>query len=211
LAPSNRFDPDIRPILAAITPEAVIHGLDDQEVPMRTSLFACLGLAMMFLVSAPQSATAQSSAAKSTDVTRQDDRVGQIFSDLEKRIIREVLEGTGVVDADEDAAEDSDGGKGKANKAGKGSGKGQKSGLPPGLAKRDRLPPGLQKQLDRNGSLPPGLDRRALPADLENRLPDRADSERVIVGTDVILIEKGTDLVLDVIRDVVRQKTGTSQ
>ena len=55
------------------------------------------------------------------------------------------------------------------------------------------------------------MDRRALPADLENRLPDRADSERVIVGTDVILIEKGTDLVLDVIRDVVRQKTGTSQ
>ena len=92
-----------------------------------------------------------------------------------------------------------------------GSGKGGRSGLPPGLAKRDSLPPGLQKQLDRNGRLPPGLDRRALPEDLEKRLPARTDTERVIVDNDVVLIEKGTDLVLDVIRDVVRDKTDTSR
>ena len=178
---------------------------------MKISLFGCIALAMMLLLPAPQPATAQSSSGQSTGVTRQDDRVGQIFSDLEKRIIREVLEGTGAVDADKEVDKDSDDDKGKGNKAAKGPGKGQKSGLPPGLAKRDRLPPGLQKQLERNGSLPPGLDRRALPADLEDRLPDRTDTERVIVGSDVVQIEKGTDLVLDVIRDVIRQKTGTSQ
>jgi len=168
---------------------------------MKTTVFACLMAAAMLALPAPQSALAQS-----TGVTRAEDRVGQVFSDLEKRIIREVLVGAGIEDSDEADKEDAD-----RKKAGKGSGKGRQGGLPPGLAKRDRLPPGLQKQLDRNGRLPPGLDRRALPADLENRLPDRTSTERVIVDNDVVLIEKGTDLVLDVIRDVVRQKTGSSQ
>lgn len=178
---------------------------------MKTGLIGCFALVMMFLLSAPQSAVAQTNAAQSTGVTRQDDRVGQIFSDLEKRIIREVLEETGIAETSKEDAEAADDNKGKGNKAAKGTGKGHKGGLPPGLAKRDRLPPGLQKQLERNGRLPSGLDRRALPADLESRLPDRTDAERVIVGSDVVLIEKGTDLVLDVIRDVVREKTGTSQ
>ena len=69
---------------------------------MKISLFGCIALAMMLLLPAPQPATAQSSSGQSTGVTRQDDRVGQIFSDLEKRIIREVLEGTGAVDADKE-------------------------------------------------------------------------------------------------------------
>lgn len=177
---------------------------------MKASLFASIALAMIFVLPQPapaQSDKSASSTSQSTSVTRAEDRVAQVFSDLEKRIIREVLAGTGVVEVDEE----SDGDKGRRDKAGKGQGNGKKSGLPPGLAKRDRLPPGLQKQLDRNGRLPPGLDRRALPADLENRLPDRTNTERVIVDNDVVLIERGTDLVLDVIRDVVRQKTGASQ
>ena len=168
---------------------------------MKISLFACLALAAVFLLPVSQSATAQS-----TGMTREDSRVGQIFSDLEKRVIREVLSETGIVDSDEKDDEEAD-----RAKPGKGAGNKPGGGLPPGLAKRDSLPPGLQKQLDRNGRLPPGLQRRALPADLENRLPARTDSERVIVDNDVVLIEKGTDLVLDVIRDVVRQKTGTSR
>ncbi len=164
---------------------------------MKFSLFACVGLVAAILLPVPHSATAQS-----TSVARPDDRVGQIFSDLEKRIIREVLAETGIVTPDEQT---------KREDEVKGSAKGRKGGLPPGLAKRDRLPPGLQKQLDRNGRLPLGLDRRALPADLENRLPERTDTTRVIVDNDVVLIQKGTDLVLDVIRDVVLPKTGASQ
>ena len=173
---------------------------------MKTSIFACLALAAVFLLPAAHTATAQS-----TSVTREDSRVGQIFSDLEKRVIREVLAETGIVDADEKDDAEVDGEKADKNKAGKGGGKKPRGGLPPGLAKRDGLPPGLQKQLDRNGRLPPGLQRRALPEDLESRLPPRSDTARVIVDNDVVLIEKGTDLVLDVIRDVVRQITGSSR
>jgi hypothetical protein len=33
----------------------------------------------------------------------------------------------------------------------------------------------------------------------------------VIVGNDVVLIEKGTELVLDVIRDAVRRGTGQAE
>lgn len=168
---------------------------------MRTTVFACLIAGALLLLPAPQTVEAQSAG-----VTRAEDRVGQIFSDLEKRKIREVLAGAGIEKSEDADKEETD-----TKKAGKGSGKGRQGGLPPGLAKRDQLPPGLQKQLDRNGRLPPGLDRQALPADLENRLQDRTNTERVIVDNDVVLVEKGTDLVLDVIHDVVRQKTGSSQ
>ena len=170
---------------------------------MKVSILAGFALAAAALLVSPQAATAQSSG-----VTNAEERVGQIFSDLEKRIIREVLAETGLADDDDEESKDDDDDR---RKAGKGSGKGGKSGLPPGLAKRDSLPPGLQKQLDRNGRLPPGLDRKALPEELEDRLPKRTDTERVIVDNDVVLIQKGTDLVLDVIRDVVRQKTGAAQ
>jgi len=49
-----------------------------------------------------------------------------------------------------------------------GRGKAKQKGLPPGLAKREKLPPGLQKQLQRNGTLPPGL-----PAWERNGVPGR--------------------------------------
>lgn len=76
--------------------------------------------------------------------------------------------------------------------------------LPPGLAKRDRLPPGLAKQVERNGTLPPGLHARALPDPLRNRLPRRAEEiDRVVVGNDVLLIERGTRLILDILENVV--------
>ncbi len=80
-----------------------------------------------------------------------------------------------------------------------------KKGLPPGLAKRDTLPPGLQKQLEKNGRLPPGLEKRMLPDNLESRLPARAENlARRIVGDDVVLIDEDTDLILDIIYNVLR-------
>lgn len=76
--------------------------------------------------------------------------------------------------------------------------------LPPGLAKRDTLPPGLQRQLERNGKLPPGLEKRALPDDLLRALPVRhSDLDRVIVDNDVLLIRRGTDLILDILENAV--------
>ena len=83
-------------------------------------------------------------------------------------------------------------------------GKGNKRGLPPGLAKKKRLPPGFARQLERKGKLSPGLAKRELPRRLDNHLPDPwPGTERKIVGNDVVLLEKGTDLIFDILRDVM--------
>jgi hypothetical protein len=85
-------------------------------------------------------------------------------------------------------------------------------GLPPGLAKRGgNLPPGLQKQLEKNGRLPPGLQKRLepLPVDLDRRLPRLPEYwERVIVERDVILLDRRTNRILDIIEDVIALATG---
>ena len=88
----------------------------------------------------------------------------------------------------------------------KGSKRKQK-GLPPGLAKRGgKLPPGLQKKLDKDGKLPPGLQKRLepLPIDLDRRLPWLPEYwERVILERDIILIDRRTERILDIIENVI--------
>jgi hypothetical protein len=85
-------------------------------------------------------------------------------------------------------------------------------GLPPGLAKRGgNLPPGLQKHLERNGQLPPGLQKRLepLPVDLDRRLPRLPEYwERVVLERDVILIDRRTNRILDIIENIVALATG---
>jgi hypothetical protein len=87
------------------------------------------------------------------------------------------------------------------------SSKRKQKGLPPGLAKRGgNLPPGLQKKLDRDGKLPPGLQKRLepLPVDLDRRLPRLPEYwERVILERDIILIDRRTERILDIIENVV--------
>ncbi len=88
---------------------------------------------------------------------------------------------------------------------------GPPKGLPPGLAKKGRLPPGLQKHLDRTGKLPPGLQKRLepLPSDLDARLPRLPDYwERVILERNVILIDRRTQRILDIIENVIGLATG---
>jgi len=90
--------------------------------------------------------------------------------------------------------------------------KGKSKGLPPGLAKRGgNLPPGLQKHLEKNGQLPPGLQKRLepLPVDLNRRLPRLPDYwERVVLERDVILIDRRSNRILDIIEDVIALATG---
>jgi hypothetical protein len=77
--------------------------------------------------------------------------------------------------------------------------------LPPGLAKRESLPPGLQRQLQRNGTLPSGLQKRVqpLPFALEQQLPPVwGGMRRVILAGNVILLELNTARIVDLIRDV---------
>ncbi len=83
-------------------------------------------------------------------------------------------------------------------------GKGKK-GLPPGLAKKEKLPPGIRKQLQRNGTLPPGLEKKMepLPKEVEVRMKQLPpECTRVVVGTDIIILDKTTQKILDIIHDV---------
>lgn len=102
---------------------------------------------------------------------------------------------------------DSKAGREKGKGWGQGRGKGNRKGLPPGLAKKKTLPPGLQKRLDRGDGLPPGLAKRQLPEDLDRQLgPPAPETERAIIGDDVVLLERATGVVLDVIHDVIRAR-----
>jgi len=89
---------------------------------------------------------------------------------------------------------------------------GATAGLPPGLAKRGgKLPPGLQKHLQKNGTLPPGLQKRLqpIPTDLDRRLPPVPEIwERVIIGRAVILLDRRTNRILDIIENVIGLITG---
>jgi hypothetical protein len=81
-------------------------------------------------------------------------------------------------------------------------------GLPPGLAKRNgSLPPGLEKQLQRNGSLPPGLEKKMEPCPVEitRELPPLPpDYRRGVVGASIVVFNVRTNIVIDVMHDVVR-------
>jgi hypothetical protein len=84
---------------------------------------------------------------------------------------------------------------------------GGSSGLPPGLAKRGgNLPPGLERQLERNGTLPPGLQKKLqpFPPELERQLPPCPTSyQRGIIGAHIVVFNRSTRLIVDVIKNVV--------
>lgn len=63
----------------------------------------------------------------------------------------------------------------------------------------------IQKQLDRNGTLPPGLQKRVepFPEDLERQLPSfPAIYRRATIGRDVIILDTRTQRIIDVIHDI---------
>jgi hypothetical protein len=71
--------------------------------------------------------------------------------------------------------------------------------VPPGLAKRESLPPGLAKR----DTLPPGLQGRLLPRELEARLTVLPAAQvRVIIGRDIVLMQRDTRVVLDILYGV---------
>jgi hypothetical protein len=79
--------------------------------------------------------------------------------------------------------------------------------LPPGLAKRDQLPPGLERQLVRRGTLPPGLQKRLQPCpeDLERRLPPPPpECTHVLIGGHVVLLNRRTNVVVDIFHFEIR-------
>jgi len=82
------------------------------------------------------------------------------------------------------------------------------SNLPPGLAKRGgNLPHGLGKKLERNGTLPPGLQKRLepCPVELERQLPPLpAEYRRGVIGAHIVIFNRNTNVIVDVLKDVAR-------
>ena len=75
--------------------------------------------------------------------------------------------------------------------------KGGKKGAKP-------LPPGIAKNLARGKPLPPGIAKRGLPNALIVQLPPVPDGyERVIVAGKILLVEIATQVVHDILVDVL--------
>lgn len=128
-----------------------------------------------------------------------------VFKEAERRAIEDYYEKVPGAKHDDDEKKDDDNDKSekkykdKKHKKAKDNGRGH--GLPPGLAKRDQLPPGLAK---RGNRLPHGLMKSDLPPELESALPPLPENvERVAIDSDILLIEKGTNIILDVIEGVL--------
>jgi len=65
----------------------------------------------------------------------------------------------------------------------------------------------LQKHLERDGTLPPGLQKRVqpFPEDLERRLPPLPDTyRRVTLGVDIMILDRRTQRIVDIIHDILR-------
>ena len=118
--------------------------------------------------------------------------VGQaVFSELERNLIRDYYR----------ARHSGDGGEGRHSKhhqqkKGKESnGKKQKNAHkgPKGL------PPGIAMKLQRGGELPPGIAKKHLPGDLEDRLPPRSRYRRMELDGQVVLVDIATEVIMDII------------
>ena len=80
------------------------------------------------------------------------------------------------------------------SRAGHGGGKNKSKGLPPGIA----------KNLARGKPLPPGIAKQQLPDGLVHTLPAPPRGyERVIVDGRVLLVEIATQVIHDVLTDIV--------
>ncbi len=65
------------------------------------------------------------------------------------------------------------------------------------------LPPGIRRKVARGGTLPPGIAKQVLPDGLHRQLPQRDGYDYNVVGTDVVLIERATNVIVDILRDVL--------
>ena len=67
------------------------------------------------------------------------------------------------------------------------------------------LPPGIAKNVARGKPVPPGIAKRGVPTALSSRLAIPSGYELQTVGTDVVLIEAGTRIIAEVLKDVLRK------
>lgn len=67
----------------------------------------------------------------------------------------------------------------------------------------DDLPPGIRKKVARGKPLPPGIAKR-FPGGLRSQLAARPGYDYRVVGSDVMLVEVATGVIVDVVRDLLR-------
>ena len=73
-----------------------------------------------------------------------------------------------------------------------------------GKGGRNALPPGIAKNLTRGKSIPPGIAKQYLPEGLRQDLPAPPGGyERIIVGGKILLVEIATQVIHDVLTDVI--------
>ncbi|MDX1508636.1 MAG: anti-virulence regulator CigR family protein [Woeseiaceae bacterium] len=73
-----------------------------------------------------------------------------------------------------------------------------------GRGKDKGLPPGIAKNLAEGKALPPGIAKQYLPSGLIAQLPPaRKGYERVVVDGKVLLVEIATQVVHDILTDVI--------
>ena len=67
----------------------------------------------------------------------------------------------------------------------------------------EALPPGIRRNLERGKALPPGIAKRSPPPELTGAVELPGGFELVEVGLDVFLVEVATDIIHDVLMDVI--------
>ncbi|MDX1576541.1 MAG: anti-virulence regulator CigR family protein [Kiloniellales bacterium] len=65
------------------------------------------------------------------------------------------------------------------------------------------LPPGIARKVARGGALPPGIAKKTLPGGLLSQLPARPGQEWRVVGTDLLIVEIATGVIVDVLKDAL--------
>ncbi len=80
--------------------------------------------------------------------------------------------------------------------------------LPTTLVGAKPLPPGIAKKIARGGTLPPGIAKKTLPGGLLAQLPIRRGQEWRLVGTDLLIVEIASNVIVDVLKGALRGKSG---
>ena len=83
-----------------------------------------------------------------------------------------------------------------------------RASLPTTLAGAKPLPPGIAKKIARGGTLPPGIEKKTLPGGLLAQLPIRPGQEWRLVGTDLLIVEIASNVIVDVLTGALRGKSG---
>jgi hypothetical protein len=76
--------------------------------------------------------------------------------------------------------------------------------LPPVLANAKPLPPGIAKKIARGGAMPPGIAKKSVPGALLSELPSRPGQKWLLVGTDLLVVEIATNVIVDVLKGAIR-------